>query len=112
MKPTYKQLQSTLAVGSRVIINGGCAPRLYNKRGWVIELRSTFAIVKLDDTAEAVSPAICDIEVTESEHSRGILAALAPRLPAPTPSELKADAMEFSRFLQGFTVQPSHPARA
>lgn len=75
MKPTYRQLQSTLAVGSRVLINGGCAPRLYNRRGYVIEMRSSFAIVKLDDTAEAVSPCLADLEVVESDHSRQALTA-------------------------------------
>lgn len=74
-RPTYKQLQGTLDVGSRVLINGG-NKRHYNKRGTVIELRQSFALVKLDDTAEAVSPCRADLEVTESDHSRAALAQL------------------------------------
>lgn len=111
MKPTYRQLQSTLAVGSRVLINGGCAPRLYNKRGYVIDLRNSFAIIKLDVTAEAVSVVLPDLEVTESEHSKAILAARESKIPQPTESELKADDASFSKFLNEFS-QKHKPARA
>jgi len=104
-RPSYRALQSTLGVGSRVLINGG-NKRHYNKRGTVIECRNTVVIVKLDDTAEAISPCLPDIEVTESDHSRAALAAAqAPRLPEPTAGELQADAIAFGKFLEGFTVK-------
>ena len=74
MNTTYRQLQSTLSVGSRVLINGG-NKRHYNKRGYVVELNGTSATVRIDDHAEPVTVCTVDLEVTASEHSRKALVA-------------------------------------